>query len=246
MTSMRFGQVGDIAPLAGKKTGVRWGRMLVVLLLVAALLAALWYWWSQREPDDLTNSYLDGPRGLGCERVVIASDDSGSMSDFFEAREQALSQVLAWAPDNLRPDDELAAVGFSGHTYTHVPPTQIADPINRGNRQPPSDGTSLSELLRTVAGMPRTPCSTSVVLLSDGKFHDLPGTADAARNQLRESGIDEVYLLVPGEGIEIEGKWSQLYPYATPVIFEGTDADATALVFGHTFADITGQQLRAR
>lgn len=246
MTAMRFGNVGDIAPLTGKKSGMRWGRVALVLLLASALLIALWYWWSQREPDDLKSSYLDGPRGLGCKRIVVASDDSGSMSDFFQAREQALTQVIGWAPDNLRSDDELAVVGFSGDTYLLVPPVQVGGPIARGDRQPPTDGTSLSQLLNEVANMPRTSCATTMVLLSDGKFHDLPGSTDEARTQLRQAGIDELHLLVPGEEIEIEQKWAGLYPYAAPVIFEGTDSGETALVFGRTFADITGQQLRAR
>lgn len=243
---MRFGSVGDIVPLPGKKSGIHWGRLILVLLLASALLFGLWYLWSQREPSDLTNSYLEGPRGLGCERIVVASDDSGSMSDFFQAREQALTQVIGWAPDNLRSDDELAVVGFSGDTYLLVPPVQVGGPIARGDRQPPTDGTSLSQLLNEVANMPRTSCATTMVLLSDGKFHDLPGSTDEARMQLRQAGIDEIYLLVPGEGIEIEQKWADLYPYAIPVIFEGTDSGETALVFGRTFAHITGQELRAR
>lgn len=222
-------------------------------LLVAALAALLLWWWcEERKPRSLVESYLSGIRGPGCVRVVIANDMSGSMTKFTRPRQQALGQLLEWVPRNLRGDDELAVVAFSGETFIDMPPTTIADGPELQGVPNPTDGTSLTSLLGVVGGLPVSRCVTSLFLLSDGIFtfllpdgtftDDLPD-ADTARAMLRNAGVSELFLLVPGKKIPLNPGWAGVFPYAPPSIFDGMNPDATGLVLGKTLASVTGQRL---
>ena len=66
------------------------------------------------------------------------------------------------------------------------------------------------------------------------------------RQQLKDAGISNLALLVPGKNIKFEPTWQGLYPYAPPVIFDGLNSDKTGLAIGHALASITGQQLKER
>lgn len=225
-----------------------WWRLLALLMVLVALIGLPIWWWSTRhqEPNSLTDTALVGERGPGCGRIVIASDESGSMQQFRHARDLALAQLLNWAPGNLRGDDELAVLAFSGDTFVAMPPTPVANQPVLGGTPGPTDGTKYSALLSALAALPASRCSTGLILLSDGKFHDLPTSAADNRNKLRDIGIDKLFLLVPGKDIEIDPGWDGVFPYAPPVVFDGTNPDKTGLAFGHTLADITGQQLATR
>ncbi|WNG81160.1 hypothetical protein C6A86_023675 [Mycobacterium sp. ITM-2016-00316] len=217
--------------------------MALVVLLLAALI---WWMLDRRDPKSLNDTYLSGDRNVGCVRVFIASDESGSMYEFIGPRSQALAQLVEWAPTNLRGDDELSVLAFSGQTEVAMPPTAIANSPAPLATPGPTDGTSLNALLTAIRELPRSQCVQSLVLLSDGKFHDLPSSEGMARQELRDAGIDKLFLLVPGKDIVVAGEWPTLYPYATPVVFDGTDPDKTGLAFGSAFADITGQDLDKR
>ena len=237
---------GDLRPLGGRSK-VSWPRLFLLLLLVALLIGfPLWWYLNRDDPDSLDQAVLVGQRGPGCARVVIASDESGSMEKFVQPRNHALAQLLAWAPSNLRDDDELEAVVFSGDTFVAMPATEIKKRPVLGSTPPPVDGTALGPLLNTIQRMPPSHCVQSLILLSDGIFHDLPAGPDAARRQLKDAGIDNLFLLVPGKKIQYEPTWQGLYPYAPPVIFDGLNSDKTGLAIGHALAHITGQKLTER
>lgn len=236
---------GDLRPLRGRRR-VSGRRVLLLLLILGLVGSLLWWWGSRHTPKSLTDTALVGQRGPGCVRVIIASDESGSMTDFIGPRERALAQLLNWVPNNLRPDDELSVLTFSGDTFISLPPTAIgSQPVLRATPDA-TDGTSLDSVIQVIRTMPATPCVRSLVLLSDGIFQDLPGDSTTARTRLRDSDITELFLLVPGKKIPIEPTWNQLFPYATPVVFNGYDPDQTGLAFGRTLALVTGQELRAR
>lgn len=237
---------GDLRPLGGRSK-VSWPRLLLLLLLVALLVGLpLWWYLDRDDPDSLDHAVLVGQRGPGCARIVIASDESGSMEKFVQPRNNALAQLLAWAPSNLRDDDELEAVVFSGDTFVAMAPTEIKKRPALGGTPPPVDGTALVPLLNTIRRMPPSHCVQSLILLSDGIFQDLPAGSDAARQQLKDAGISNLALLVPGKNIKFEPTWQGLYPYAPPVIFDGLNSDKTGLAIGHALASITGQQLKER
>ncbi|RUP32992.1 MAG: VWA domain-containing protein [Mycolicibacterium sp.] len=237
---------GDLRPL-GSRRKVSWPRLLLLLVLVALLIGLpLWWYLNRDDPDSLDHAALVGQRGPGCARIIIASDESGSMEKFVQPRNHALAQLLSWAPNNLRDDDELEAVVFSGDTFVAMPPTEIRKGPVLGRTPPPVDGTTLVPLLNTIQRMPPSHCAQSLILLSDGIFQDLPAGADAARRQLKDAGIGNLFLLVPGKKIKFEPSWQGLYPYAAPVIFDGLNSDKTGLAIGHALASITGQQLKER
>lgn len=238
---------GDLRPL-GSRSRVSWKRLLLVLLLLLLLVVLPLWWWFGRQPTakSLNDTALVGERGPGCVRVVIASDESGSMREFIAPRDQALAQLLSWSPGNLRSDDELAVLAFSGDTFVAMAPTQIAEHPVLGSTPGPTNGTSLSGLIATTRTLPASRCTTSLILLSDGKFLDMPNAAGATRDELRDVGIDKLFLLVPGKDIEIEPTWNTVFPYAPPLVFDGTDPDKTGLAFGGTLAGITGQRLEVK
>lgn len=236
---------GDLQPLTGRRQ-ISKPRVVVLLLVLGLLGSGLWWLANVNNPKTLGDTYLSGERGPGCARVIIASDESGSMLEFVQPREMALAQLLNWAPGNLRADDELAVLTVSGNTFVSMPPTAVGDRPALGDNPGPTDGTSLGALLGVIRGLPATPCVQSLVLLSDGIFHDLPKNSDDARAQMRDSGISELFLLVPGEQMEVEPAWAGLYPYAAPVVFDGTNPDETGLTFGRTLAKITKQELKTR
>ncbi|MGA5541360.1 vWA domain-containing protein [Mycobacterium sp. NPDC051198] len=237
---------GDLRPIGGKRR-LSWKRLLLAILLPVLLVALPLWWWSNRDnPNALRDTFLAGERGPGCVRVTIASDESGSMHEFIAPRDQALAQLLEWAPGNLRADDELGVLAFSGDTYTAMSPTAVGDHPALHGIPDPTNGTSFAALVNALKSEPQSGCTQSLILLSDGKFHDFPQGETAARATLKDAGVSELFLLVPGKDIEVAPKWPGLFPYATPVVFDGTDPDKTGLAFGRTLAGVTGQKLEMR
>lgn len=241
-----LGTVGDLAPAtldtptgAGRRP-LRWPRWLPLALL-PLLLGLLGWWWFN--PSSLAETQLMGARGPGCVQLVIASDVSGSMASLTEPRDRAIDQLLAWAPTNLRADDELALISFSSEASVEIAPTPVGQPITRTGPPAASGGTDLAPLLATISSLPDTRCRTSLLLLGDGQFGDLPADEATATRQLAQAGIDTFDFLVPGS-TDIPSSWRSIYPSAPPVVFDGSNPDQTALVFGRHLADLTGQSLR--
>lgn len=243
MKTLTVKPVSDLRPL-----GDRTRRMWPFVLLLAALLAGLLLWWwpnPEHQPDSLSESRLVGARGPGCVRLILANDISGSMTQFSAPREDALQQLLTWSPKNLRADDEVAVLDFSGQAMVTMAPSAVGSGPAPRMRSQQFAGTSLAELLRAVTDLPATPCSSALVLLSDGILHDRPDDSETARNQLVSAGLHTVDLLIPGDTIETDEEWPQVYPYAPPTRFDGNDSDSTGLAIGRALGRLTGQRLEA-
>ena len=227
----------------------RAAAVLVPLTLLGAL--ALLAWVVTRDDDpQLADLALVGARGPQCVRVVIASDVSGSMQDAASARDSAIGTLLTWLPGNLRPDDEVAALAFAAVVGPVTGPATL-DALARSPFTVPgtvADGTDTvwRPVLTAVRALPASPCSTSLLVVSDAQLNPLPTDAGAAREQLTAAGVDDLHLLVPSDDLDVPDGWNDLYPYAPPVRFDGTDRDETARALAQTVADITGQQLRHR
>ncbi|MEH6807081.1 MAG: hypothetical protein V7697_28980 [Rhodococcus erythropolis] len=219
----------------------RWPWMLLAALVLVALTVPLWDDFST--PNSLDEVALVGDRGPGCVRVVVANDQSGSMIAFARPREQALAQLVEWIPQNLRSDDELAVLAFTDHVETVLAPTVATGRPPVGSLSMPGNDTLLEPVLSTVARLPRSYCRTVLMLLSDGVMSDLPNSAPTARIEILAAGIDELHLLVPGEKIDIDPQWPEIYPYAAPVRFDGNDPSKTGLVLGEVLAAVTDQHL---
>lgn len=197
------------------------------------------------QPDTLESYVLEGPRSPACLRMVIGTDVSGSMSDYAAARDSALAQLQHWAtlPQTLRADDEMTVVDFARTALTRFPPTPAASSPSRP-AAPVEDGhdTLLLPMLEQTRGFSAaTGCEVVLLLLSDAQIADLPATPAEGRKLMREFGIHDIQLLVPGEKIDVPDTWAQAYPDAPPIRFDGLDPDETALTIGRTVGALTGQ-----
>ena len=236
---------GPLRPGAG--LGPRVSRWLPVAVLAAALVVPL-LWWALPSADGggLSDRRLVGPRGPACLRLAVAVDLSGSMTGYDAARDQALSQLVAWASDgNLRPDDEITVVDFAADAALRVPVTPVT---SVGAAAPPvavPDGrfTNLGPVLDVLATQPAGPCDHALLLLSDAQLADLPSGEAHGRTVLAAHDLHDVVLLVPGDDIDVPPAWTTAFPSAPPVRFDGHDADETALAIGAAVARLTGQNL---
>lgn len=232
---------GGVLQTAASESPRRWPWLLAAGLLAIGVAATACN--HTPVPSSLAEVLLTGERGPGCVRVVIASDQSGSMSEFAEPREQALNQFVNWAPKNLRPDDEIAVIAFADRVISVVDPASATTRPAVGSLQLDGADTLFEPVVAAVAQMPATTCRTALVLLSDGLMSDLTNDAEVARERIRAAGLSDLLLLAPGESIGTPENWTRIYPYAAPTRFDGTDPNETGLAFGHVLASLTDQRL---
>lgn len=226
---------------AASESPRRWPWLLLTALVAVALAVPAWE--ASSAPNSLDEVVLVGDRGPGCIRLVVASDQSGSMTGFAVPREQALAQFLKWAPTNLRPDDEITVLAFTDHVETVLKPVSVTAHPTAGSLAIDGQDTLFAPVISAISQLPATDCSTALLLLSDGVMSDLNDDPETARAQVRAAGVNELFLLVPGDDIGVAPEWAQTYPYAAPVRFDGTDPTETGLVFGRTLSTLTGQNL---
>jgi hypothetical protein len=171
------------------------------------------------------------------------------MSDFAAARDTAFREILAFARRELRPDDEIQVIDFASVAADRLSATRVADlPAGGLVQVPVPDGTAtnLDPVLRLVAETHRSSCDIALLLLSDAQLFDLPPTAPAGLDVLRDAGVHDLVLLVPGDAVEVPLVWGATFPSAAVTRFDGNDADETAVAFGRTVAEVTGQELSSR
>lgn len=214
----------------------------VAILLLVAVWAAIPPIMSWQAPQRLAEVALAGARGPQCLRLVVANDVSGSMIQFATPRQSALAQFMSWAPANLRADDEVGVLDFAATSVWTRSPRVVSDPTPPGVGAPAGGSTELKPVLTLLATLPPTACRTAVMFLSDGQVADLP-TVDRSRQALVTARIDDLTLLVPSSGIETPKSWNQAFPSAVGVVFDGSDADASAMTFAQQTARLTGQSL---
>ena len=236
--------IPDVTPLRSKR---RWLRLLLVMLLLLVLLLWWLFRWNSHHspPASLEQAVLTGPRGPECLRLIIAEDVSGSMADYAAARAQAIASLLAWAPGQLRTDDELAVVTFAASAATRLQPTPV------GQKSTPeasvtTDGgdTLLTPVIDAAAAFPTTTCHTHLLVVGDGLISDPAEAGDIAR--LSASGIDSIGLLMPSPDLRTPEEFSAAFPYAQSRSFDGNDADQTGLALAQVLADQTGQTIERR
>lgn len=222
-----------------------WAAAIILLLLIATLVLAHRPWNNLASRDQLAQTALVGERGPGCLRLLVASDNSGSMAAIAGPRDHAVRQLLTWAPDNLIAADQIGVIEFAGSAATALPPASASRP---GTLEPAFidlQGTLLTPLLAEVRTLPPSRCRTVLVVIGDGLFYDLPSWPSQARRQLQDAGIYQLALLVPGRS-PVGLRWRLLYPEAVPVRFDGNDPNDTAFAIAQQVAAVTGQRLVER
>ncbi len=237
---VRPGHLGRPGRLLGPRSRwSRWPWALPPLLLLFLLLLPL----AGRNPADLDDATLVGPRGPGCIRLVVAVDRSESMEVYADAREGALRALLPWAERELRLEDELAVVDWASTAATTLPPTAIADAASAAFSHPQIDTsqTLLTPVVRELAGHPASTCRVHLVLVSDGQIPDV--SSAAKRGPLASALIDQVSLLLPSSRMSAPNAFLDAFPYAVTRAFDGSDPAATGLAFAEAIARTTGQQV---
>lgn len=233
--------VPDVTALRSR----RWLWVLIGLVLLLLLVWGLIRWNSHRTPPaTLAQAVLTGPRGPECLRLVVAEDVSGSMADYALARAQALTAVLAWAPGQLRADDELAVITFAASATTRLQPTPVGQTAVPADTAADGGDTLFTPVVDAAAQFPTTSCHTHLLVVGDGLIFDGVEAGDLTR--LSASGIDSVGLLMPSTDLDAPEEFLSAFPYAQTDSFDGTDADETALALAQVVATQTGQSIERR
>ena len=125
--------------------------------------------------------------------IVMALDSSGSMKKSAEAVQQAAREfVLA-----VRPEDSLALITFAdAPKYAHVLATNRQWSLDAIDKYVPLGGTALYDALwNSMMTLKSVPGRRAVVVLTDGKDENNPGTAPGSQHR-----FDEVLTLVKTTG----------------------------------------------
>lgn len=201
--------------------------------------------WQRLRPLGLEDISLRGPRPASPLRIVIGRDVSGSMEPYRAAREAALDALVVWAPDNLRPTDELGVLDFAETARWALRPTQIHRLADSPRQDTVLDGswTLWTPVVDHVRGLGDHPGRVSLWLVSDGEYPDYPDSTDAGRRLLTDAGIASMPLLIPAKSVSVPAPWDELFPDQPVLTFDGTHGRSTALAFVAALAQVTGQRL---
>lgn len=199
-----------------------------------------------RRGSSLADVALVGARTAGPIRLIVASDVSGSMVEFADAREAALLDLVTWAHRNLRPHDELGFLHFAEESvWVHRP--AALERFDAVDTVPPVDltggGTLLGPVLEAVANVAPGRGVTGLWLLSDGWYPDYPGSSSAGARLLLRAGVGEASLLIPTDAVAVPKEWTLAFPDAFCAGFDGRNRRQTALALGLAAASLTGQRL---
>jgi len=228
----------------GGRIDARIAWLLIPFALVVVLLAGMML--RPAVPNSLGESHLAGPRPPTPVNVVVLRDDSGSFSGFEEMRNDAMAQVLAWAPGNLRDDYTITVVSFAGQAIVTMPTTSIAELA--ANDVTPSDATArdgrntnLVPALRAVEdALARNENATSIVAITDTLVADTQ-SPDVAR-LLRDLNVTSMSVILPA-GVVVNDGWADAFNWEAEFHTRSDDTASIALAVGQALAHATGQHL---
>ncbi|HMR47840.1 MAG TPA: hypothetical protein PKE40_01095 [Arachnia sp.] len=228
-------------PVAPRRRG--WLRWVLVALLVPALLLPLVLWLEGREPRELSQAHLVGERSPLPLGVVVLLDVSGSFYDYADMRQEALDEVMAWTPSNLRDDDMLTVIAFAERAGVILPATPVAELAGASLLSSGDLGSSETNLrpgLEAAAREMPDDLVTTLVVVTDTEVGDLsPGALDEV---LRELKVDAVSAIVP-DGASVSADWREHVGWSEIVRADPSDAGEVALAVGRSLAHATGQTL---
>jgi len=249
MTALYDRQAGVIRQGRGEKVPQghalpgRWWLLALPLAIVAALVGVTWF--APDDRDDIVGTHLAGARGPEPVNFVFLMDRSGSFVAYDQVREEALRQVLTWAPRNLRDDDTLTVITFADDAVLTLPWTTVGQ-INSGTAvsqaAPNPSGTRIVPALEMANHQLPAAANTSVVALTDTAIYD--GSDPRIASLLGDLDVATISVLIP-DGTPIEPSWATAFPNQVVFNVDSTDTSAVSLAFGQAVAHGTGQQLNA-
>jgi hypothetical protein len=230
----------ELAPLPGNRSRRRWW---LVLLLMAALLAyVLGSGTDDQRPHRLAQRHLSGHRSPVPHAFVFLLDESGSFDKYQQIRIGMLSQILVWAPANLRPNDTITVIGFSGDAYLKLGPVTVQSLTNNSPTvasQVPTDSTNIRPALelaiRTSKGRP-----TTLVAVTDTLMADTASTPIV--RYLTALNATDMSVILPS-GAPLDRGWASAFDFEQVIHAQPGSADETALALGRAVASGTHQKL---
>jgi len=244
-------------PLAYPNPQPGWLRRLRWLLPLALTLAALTGFGIHHiatTPRNVADLRLAGARGPAPVNLVLVVDDSGSFTNYITIRDQAIQQVLAWAPKNLRPGDTITITAFATGADIKLPTTTVAD-IAAGHYRldtsssanssashgSPSaftcSGSCLDPGLRAAQqSLNHRTGPVSLIVVTDTQLGDLANAATTAANL----SVATASLLRP-RSAQIAPDWTSNFGYALDIPIGSLKSDATSIAIATAIAHATGQ-----
>ncbi|QHC57510.1 vWA domain-containing protein [Rathayibacter sp. VKM Ac-2760] len=200
------------------------------------------------QPRRLGDTVLVGERSPAALDVVLLLDESGSFADYAAVREEALSELASWAPDNLRAGDSITAIAFAGDAVVRIPQITIGaidpdeSPVTLDT--PSVGGTAilpaLSAALNAVgdAGGTRT-----LIIVTDTIVED----ADATSIEEAVQALDATTMtVITPAGVGVTEPWQNAFPWEHTESADPGSAGSTSLALGRALAHATGQSIQDR
>jgi len=241
-TSLRRGRSERLPK--SRALGGRWWWLIIPLIAVALTGLGL----SATRPsdelvEDLAEGHLVGPRSPAPIHVVFIVDWSGSFAEYAKLRQQALDQVLRWAPENLRGDDTVSIIAFAGDAVTTLPATTVAD-VAQGNYQiaaqaPDPHDTHILPALEAAVSL-YSGGATSLIVLTDTLVDD--ATPEAVNPLIAGLNVTTMSVITP-TGVDISQPWQVSFPWEAAFEAGSGDVRQTAVAVGNALAHATGQRL---
>ncbi len=220
-------------------------RRLWPLLLLLALLAGLLAWrLADRGPATLAETRLAGPRGPAPISAVVLLDESGSFREYAALRETLLRQLASWAPDNLRPDDQVTVISFAGDAVTKLEPVTVENLAEHGPhyRSVTVDASStriLPALEEAVRVAPRG-VTTTVIALTDTIVTDAEPQSVA---ELMRSLQGETLTVVLPDQAGVTDPWQDAFGWGQVVRADPGSVDETGVALATALAFATRQHI---
>jgi len=230
----------------GHALGGRLFWVIIPLLLAAAIVAAIAL--RPHTPNSLGDSYLAGSRPPTSINFVFLRDDSGSFAGFEQMRNDAIAQVLAWAPNNLRNDDTITVISFASAALVTMPTTLVGDLAN--NHISPSRGTAkdgrytnlIPALKSAIDTLPSNKTPTSIIAITDTLIADTQ--SPEIIELLSELNVTSMSVILP-KGMDLNDSWASTFAWEAEFRSDPDDTQAIAIAVGQALAHATGQRLKA-
>lgn len=178
-------------------------------------------------------------------RLLLAEDNSGSMTPIAGLREAVLRGLLRWSQTNLGGEDEIAVIAFGGDACIRRSPSPARDKIGLTDPALRSYATMLGPTWHLASTFRRTDKPTLAVLISDGLVADLTGAG--GQRGATAAGIDSTALLIPSEGSFTGGvpaSWTAAFPDSSAEVVDAGGGTHLAAAVVNAIATLTGRTTR--
>jgi hypothetical protein len=186
---------------------------------------------------------LAGSRGPTPLSVVLLLDESTSFADYADIRDTVITELAAWAPANLRPDDVVTVVGFAEDATLRLAPTAVAGlgPGTVFDDGPPIGiDTHLVPALHAAAAVNPDRDST-LIIVTDTLAKDIdPALIEGLVKDLQATSTTTIMPT----GVDVSAPWQAALPWSNVLHADPAVAADTEFALAQAIALATGQTLK--